>query len=841
MLRALPDARDPADALKVRRALSRLYRFEGRVDEVRRILRATFDASDDRAGLLKELWLLDNSPQPVESWARARDLAERDDDRVWLGRAAVATLPGRYDEAETRLALCEAARPDDPAVWRSRLALALASGDPAGVWRSAKHVPADRLEPPEPLAVRAWLLARGKDREAERRALQDLIAADQANVSALERLSAIEHDAGRRGEAEALNRRKAGVDRAKDRFRKLLLSEADLAAPAKAAEMARLSAELGRPFDAAAWARIGTPGPVPAPPEPPPSPLTLADRLPATGLTPETGGSSAPVVARPAAAPTFTDDAEAVGLAFTFDNGRTDLCRLPETMSGGVGVLDYDGDGWLDVYVVQGGPVVPDPSAAPVPNGDRLFRNTGGGKFRDATAEAGITGFSRDYGMGVAVGDYDGDGRPDLFVTRLHSYALYHNQGDGTFRDVTAEAGLAGPRDNPTSAAFADLDGDGDLDLYVCHYMTSASVDRLCANEKGGYFYCDPSKVDPAPDHLFRNDKGKFVDVSNEAGITRADVDGRGLGVVAADLDADGLVDLYVANDGTANFLFKNLGGMKFEETGLVSGVAGGAEGGYQASMGVACGDYDGDGRPDLIVTNFYGESSTLYRNLGEGLFRDQTAASGLGTATRYLLGFGTALADFDDDGRPDLATVNGHVNDNRPFYPYAMPAQLLLGGPNGRFVDAKGPANDPWSVPRVGRGLAVADLDNDGRLDALILPQDGPLAYLHQAASKSDPARRSVTFRLEGTKSNRDGVGARVEVVAGGRRQSAWRVGGGSYQSAGDPRLHVGVGDAVIESVKVYWPSGSVDAHPGLTAGRGYRLREGGAAAPLEGLAPDR
>ncbi len=497
-------------------------------------------------------------------------------------------------------------------------------------------------------------------------------------------------------------------------------------------------------------------------------------------------------------------------------------------MSGGVGLLDFDGDGWLDVYCVQGGSLFatqgdPQPSTP----GDRLFRNRGDGTFEDVTERSRIAAIAwgRGYGMGVAVGDYDNDGDPDVFVTRIDAYALYRNRGDGTFEDATAAAGLAGRRDNPTSAALADLDGDGDLDLYVCHYMVwDPANPPTCTNERREFFYCDPSKVEPAPDHAFRNDGGRFVDVTAESGL--AESGGRGLGVVAADLDGDNRVDLYVANDGTANYLFRNKGGFRFEDVALEAGVAGSASGGYQAGMGVGCGDLDGDGRPDLLITNFYGEGTTYYRNLGQGLFADASAASGLGLATRYLLGFGIAVADADDDGRPDVLITNGHVNDNRPNFPYAMPCRLYANRPDGRLVDISAQAGECWQVRRVGRGLAAGDLDNDGRLDAVILSQDEPLAYFH---NKSEHIGHSATFRLEGTKSNRDGVGAKVTVTAGGRKQVGWRLGGGSYQSANDPRLHFGLGDASrVDSVEVLWPSGQVDRHESLPAGTGYLLREG-------------
>ena len=268
-----------------------------------------------------------------------------------------------------------------------------------------------------------------------------------------------------------------------------------------------------------------------------------------------------------------------------------------------------------------------------------------------------------------------------------------------------------------------------------------------------------------------------------------------------------------------------------------MAGVAGNAEGGYQAGMGVACGDLDGDGRPELMVTNFYGEGTTLYRNLGGGLFADDSAASGIGLATRYLLGFGIALADVNNDGRPEVMTANGHVNGPPPSYRYPMPTRLYEGRPDGRFVDISHEAGPPWDVPRVGRGLAAGDLDNDGRLDALVVAQDGPLAYFHNRTRR---AGQFVTLRLEGTKSNRDGVGALVTLTAGGRRQVAQRIGGGSYLSANDPRLHFGLGPSDrVEQVEVRWPSGRTDRWLSLPAGTGYALIEGNPTPrPLAGFA---
>ena len=306
--------------------------------------------------------------------------------------------------------------------------------------------------------------------------------------------------------------------------------------------------------------------------------------------------------------------------------------------------------------------------------------------------------------------------------------------------------------------------------------------------------------------------------------------------MVAADLDDDNRVDLYVANDGTANFLFRNLGGFQFEEIGVTAGVAGSAEGGFQAGMGVASADLDGDGRLDLLVTNLYLEGTTLYHNLGQGMFADRSAASGILPATRYLLGFGIAVFDAANDGRLDVAITNGNVNDFRPFYPLAMPSRLYEGRSGGRLVDVSERAGPPWAVPRLGRGLAAGDLDNDGRIDLVVLAQDEPLAYFH---NQTERALHFVTFRLEGTDSNRDGVGARVVVATASGRQVAQRLGGGSYLSACDGRLHFGLGASTsVESVLVRWPSGRLDRWKNIPADTGYLLREGDPAPrPLAGM----
>ncbi|AMV39403.1 FG-GAP-like repeat-containing protein [Planctomyces sp. SH-PL62] len=859
LLEAMLDgAAAPADRDEVRRTLSELYFWQGRREEVLGLIEENWRNTTDPTGDLVDHWKGENAPTLFEA---VRNEVERaaalspGDDRVWLAQADLALQTGRLAEAKAKLERCLEARPEDQAVWRARLELARVEEDLEAFRLCLAHLRADRFTVEKALGVRAWLAKREGDGAAERAVLERLIAVAPSDAGALDRLAVLAAESGEVERSRELRVRKATCDAAKDRYR-LLIDEK--IAPARFTELAGLAETIGRKFEARGWWTLRAAF-VPTDPsarealarlrEPvsreSPSPgVTLAQALASDEA--ESVGSAANPARKPATTdivpPLFRDDAETVGLRFEFDNGRSPKRQIPETTAGGVALLDYDGDGWMDVYVVQGGAFPADPSRPY--EGDRLFRNRGDGSFEDATAISGIADMARGFGHGVTVGDIDNDGRPDLFVTRWRSYALYRNRGDGTFADATAELGLDGDRDWPTSAAFADLDNDGDLDLYVCHYLVwDADDPTLCprvtvaktselSDPGQRYNYCTPRPFAALPDRLYRNDGSRFVDVTAEAGIV--DVEGRGLGVLAADVDDDGLVDLFVANDTTANYLWRNLGGMKFEEMGLVSGVACNAGGAFQAGMGTACGDIDGDGRLDLFVTNFYGESTTCFRNLGDGAFGDHGGLLGLAGPSRYMLGFGICLLDADNDGRLDVATANGHVNDDRPDYPYQMPTMLLLGGPDGRLVDVTESSGAPWSIPRVSRGLATCDLDNDGRVDLVVLAQKSPLGYFHNLAESG----RSLTLELEGTASNRDAVGAVVSVTAGGRRLRRWRSGGGSYQSASDPRLHFGLGASdQVDQVEVRWPSGRVERFAKLEADRGYRLREGDPAPiPLPG-----
>jgi enediyne biosynthesis protein E4 len=825
-------------ATEARETLVNIYKMQGRYDDARRLVRDGWTIYRDRVGTLQELARLDGpTPIRLEQVQSSLDAAMRiapEDVGVGLGAANLAVRTGRLAEARRWLDRCVRRHPDDPVVWRARLDWAKAAQDEEEARQALAHLPGDSLTPNQLLALRAWFARRAGDTSGERRALEQLIAVDRGALSAMERLAELLLRGGQSAQAQRLRAQKADLARTLDWYTVKIFPADRLE---HATELARAAEKLGRPFDARCWWELAADQPSHAAlarkeldrldreamsaSSPPPllTPARVLAELNAPA-PPERHGSA---VEHCGATPRFVDDAESSGLRFTFDNGLETLHQMPETMSGGLGLLDYDGDGWLDVYAAQGGTFPPSPDA---PNtGDRLFRNVGNGTFEDTTERSGIAALPGGYGHGVTVGDFDNDGHPDLFITRWRSYALLHNRGDGTFEDFTSKAGLGGDRDWPTSAAFADLDGDGDLDLYVCHYVAWDSVHpKTCWDkEQALYGFCGPPDSPSVPDHLFRNDNGRFVDVSAEAGIV--DTTGEGLGVVAADLDGDGHVDLFVANDHSAKFLFLNRGNLRFEEVGHVAGVAASSAGAYTASMGVACGDVDGDGLPDLAVTNFYNEYTALYQNLGDGVFTDHSVDYGLELLSRHRLGFGMAFLDFNNDGCLDLVTANGHVDDHRPGVPQPMRAQLFAGtGDKRKFIDVTDRAGPPFRMPLIGRGLAAGDLDNDGRVDFVILSQNQPLTYFHNQTEGG----HWLTLYLEGRASNRDAVGARVVVQANGRRFFGWRMGGGSYQSASDPRLHFGLGEIDrVESVEVTWPTGKTERFRNLGVDRGYLLRE--------------
>ncbi len=482
---------------------------------------------------------------------------------------------------------------------------------------------------------------------------------------------------------------------------------------------------------------------------------------------------------------------------------------LTEILGGGVALIDGDSDGKPDLVFGNG--------RAPW----RYYRNLGNWTFADETVQAALKAPERP--MGMAVGDFDGDGRDDLFLTGWRDQRLYRNRGGGTFEDVTDRAGLRS-RLWTSSAAWADLDGDGDLDLYVVGYLDfDADHAPFCAAPDGQRDYCGPEDFPAEPDRLYRNDgDGRFTEVSREAGIDLPE--GRGLGVVVADLTGDGRLDLFVANDGTPCWLFENLGGLRFREIGHEAGVAVDGQGDPLAGMGAAVGDVDGDGLSDLLVTNFFGRATIAFHARGKGRFVDASAADGLKAATRRVNGFGLALVDLDGDGWLDLAQTNGHVLDReRLGIPFAM-RPTLLQNRGGTFKNgAEG--SEPWSARSVlGRGLAVGDLNGDGRPDLVINANGSPPSVLKNASRG-----RSVAIELEAGRTRRTPFGARLKVTIEGRALIRDLPGGGSYLSASERKVYVGLGKArQVDRVEVVWPGGESESWTNLPASNGIRLIAG-------------
>lgn len=520
------------------------------------------------------------------------------------------------------------------------------------------------------------------------------------------------------------------------------------------------------------------------------------------------------LAAVPASASLFQDRAADWGLAFTYRTGATGELYFPEIMGGGAALFDYDGDGDLDAFLVQGHPLKPG-SPDPGPAGwGRLFRNDRL-KLVDVTEASGIR--ATGYGMGVATGDFDNDGRVDLYLASFGSNQLWRNNGDGTFSDVTAKAGVDDPRWS-TGATFSDFDRDGWLDLFILNYVDSTVENNVrCYAASTRRDYCGPSTFAPVTSRLLRNKgNGTFEDVSVRSGIGRKP--GPGLGVVAADLDGDGWQDLFVANDGAANFLWINQKDFTFREDGLLSGVALNATGRPEAGMGIALGDGDGDGDGDLFVTHLTAEMNTFYVNLGGGLFEDATARSGLGAPSLPFTGFGTGWLDVENDGLLDLAAFNGAVNlagamgSGEGLAPYAQPDLLFRNLGNGKFAEVSAEAGAAFRTPRVSRGAAFGDVDNDGDTDILVVDADTPVRLLINEAARNP----WLGLRLVGAK-GRDLPGTLVEVTRKGA-SSLWRRSAtdGSYASANDPRVLVGLGNASeVAGVKVIWPDGLTESFP--------------------------
>ncbi len=512
---------------------------------------------------------------------------------------------------------------------------------------------------------------------------------------------------------------------------------------------------------------------------------------------------------------------------------------IAESMSGGVAIIDYDRDGWPDLYFTNAQSV--EMALAGKKARSALYRNNHDGTFTDATDKAGV-GYPC-WAQGAVVGDYNNDGWPDLLVTCFGGVVLYRNNGDGTFTDMTRAAGLSGDTQWAAGAAFGDYDGDGWPDLFISHYV-DFHLDNMAAfgskdtcKYEGIDVQCGPRGLKGAPDNLYHNNHdGTFTDVSNKAGV--ADPDRRyGLTAVWSDFDNDGKLDLFVANDAGPNYLYKNNGAGRFEDEGFTSGVAYNENGQAQANMGVALGDYMHTGRFSVLISHFDNEYAALYRNDGAMTFSEVSFASGVGRASRGYVGWGDAFVDFANRGWPDILLVNGHVYpqvDTVPTGPrYREPMVLLENQRNGTFKDA-GPA---IQAPRVSRGLAIGDLFNDGKLEAVVENLVGSPTILRPQGGVN---HHWIGFQLEGAKSNRLALNARVRVTSGRLVQLAEVLSGGSYLSQNDLRLHFGLGDyEKADKAEVLWPDGKVEVLTSLSAGRYYHIRQGAGVVSAPGRGP--
>jgi hypothetical protein len=518
-------------------------------------------------------------------------------------------------------------------------------------------------------------------------------------------------------------------------------------------------------------------------------------------------------------------------IAFTHNNGAYGAKLLPETLGSGCAFLDYDADGWQDILLVNG---MDWPGHRRARSTLALYRNNRDGTFSDVTRAAGLD--LEMYGMGVAVGDWNNDGFPDLFVTCVGQNRLFRNTGKGSFLDVTRASGLDRRQGLSTSALWVDFDRDGLLDLFVCNYVRwSAEDDVFCSVDGKSKSYCTPEAYRGATCWLFRNNGGgKFVEVTPTSGVF--DTSSKALGVAMLDIDQDGWPDLVVANDTQPNKLYRNQRNGTFKEIGVEAGLALSTDGKARAGMGVDAADLDGSGRPTIAVTNFDNEMVGLYRPLGAGRYEDAAARAGIGAASRNTLGFGCVFADLDLDGALDLVVANGHIDETvraiRGNVGYAQPPHLFHNQGDGTFIDRAAEAGREFVAPRVGRGLAYGDFDRDGDVDLLVTTNNGPARLFR---NDLPPGNRSVRFRLAGTKSNRDAIGATVSIQSAGVSQSRMVRSGSSYLSQSELPVTFGVGRRDrVDRVVITWPSGRTDEFTNVAAGAAYQCVEGRGLEPL-------
>ena len=557
-----------------------------------------------------------------------------------------------------------------------------------------------------------------------------------------------------------------------------------------------------------------------------------------TVIDPARAAASPQVTAHPLR---FADVSQAAGLHWTFTNGGTGRHLFIESTGGGVALFDYNRDGLLDIFAVQGGPV-PGATGAARSFSTRsvLYRNNGDGTFTDVTVGSGLEG-DLGYGMGVSVADYDNDGWPDLYVTAYGGNRLFRNNRNGTFMDVTRQAGVAdlqglAPQEPPwpLSAAWGDYDNDGHLDLFVCHYARwSLALDKACLGPDGKPAYCRPQVYEPSHSRLFHNNgDGTFTDVTHQAGIDK--LQGKSMGAVWTDYDEDGWPDLFVTNDTMPNFLLHNNRDGTFTDKGTLAGVAYGDQGQPLSGMGVGAGDYTGDGREDLFAVNFSGEPKSVFHNIGHGVFESAAYQTNIASTNLQFLAFGLECFDYDNDGWLDLVIGNGHVLDRMDATTagssYAQSQQLFHNQHDGTFVEDLHSLGD-LANPRVTRGLAVGDYDNDGDVDIVMVSQAGPMQLYRNDGGNQNGW---ITFRLEGVQANRDAYGARVTVTTKSGKRVRWVHGSSSYCSHSDSRLCFGLGDeSEITGGEILWPRGQRQKFGPLAGGHFYWVREGSAPVP--------
>ncbi len=509
----------------------------------------------------------------------------------------------------------------------------------------------------------------------------------------------------------------------------------------------------------------------------------------------------------------FEEIAKKAGLHYITANGNTENKNQPQTMVAGIALFDYDGDGYLDVYLV-GGAAIPSLEKETPEYWNRLFHNNRDGTFTDVTEKAGLAGIG--YGSGVAVGDYDNDGWPDLFVANVTGNQLFHNNGDGTFTDVTAKSGVGGAKLNgkkmwSVGAGWFDYNNDGLLDLFVVNYCVwEVNKDPYCRVKEGVRGFCHPKYYAPTHNTLYRNNgDGTFTDVSEETGIAKQF--GKGMSVTFADYDGDGYLDAFVANDTTQNFLFHNLKGKKFEEVAVDAGVGYAPDGIARSGMGADFRDVNNDGLPDIWHTAVEHEEFPLWINQGKGEFQDMTVASGL-AKTNDMSGWGNGIADFDNDGWKDLFVARANVMDNvsiqNPSRKYPEPNTIFRNLGNGQFADVSATAGPDFQIEAAHRGVAFGDLDNDGRVDMVVSVLNGPAELFHNITEKEN---HWILLKLVGTKSNRMGIGAQIRITTeDGKKQWNEVTTAVGYACSSDPRVHFGLGkNEKIKEIEIRWPSG--------------------------------